>query len=226
MPLVRHELTENRQTVQHSAEKLAAVGCCVFLFILLRHAGERLAAGAGTEQLRWLLVTCSAAAAPLVPSVLVIRRQKMSRGALGLRRPRRLGKWFLLWLIGMEAAALLLSAMITRFAGRDAPTLLPSDRLALGLACVQLCLISPAAEELMFRGVVQGLLLPYGEAAAVIGQALLFASLHAGAAQIAYALPLGLLLGMAARRSRSLLPGMLLHSLNNTVTFVLLLRGR
>ena len=56
------------------------------------------------------------------------------------------------------------------------------------------CAAAPLAEELVFRGAVQGLLRPLGPRAAVCVQAALFAVQHGGAAGIAYALVLGVLL--------------------------------
>ena len=56
------------------------------------------------------------------------------------------------------------------------------------------CAAAPLAEELVFRGAVQGLLQPLGPRAAVCVQAALFAVQHGGAAGIAYALVLGVLL--------------------------------
>ena len=60
------------------------------------------------------------------------------------------------------------------------------------------CAAAPLAEELVFRGAVQGLLRPLGPRAAVCVQAALFAVQHGGAAGIAYALVLGVLLAVAA----------------------------
>ena len=62
------------------------------------------------------------------------------------------------------------------------------------------CAAAPLAEELVFRGAVQGLLQPLGPRAAVCVQAALFAVQHGGAAGIAYALVLGVLLGTTRQR--------------------------
>ena len=59
------------------------------------------------------------------------------------------------------------------------------------------------------------LLRPLGRNAAILGQAVLFAALHGSLQAKAYALGMGLLFGWAADRSGSLLPGILLHILNN-----------
>ena len=56
---------------------------------------------------------------------------------------------------------------------------------------------------------------PLGRNAAILGQAVLFAALHGSLQAKAYALGMGLLFGWAADRSGSLLPGILLHILNN-----------
>ena len=73
----------------------------------------------------------------------------------------------------------------------------------------------PVAEELVFRGAALRLLRPLGRNAAILGQAVLFAALHGSLRAKAYALGMGLLFGWAADRSGSLLPGILLHILNN-----------
>ena len=73
----------------------------------------------------------------------------------------------------------------------------------------------PVAEELVFRGAALRLLRPLGRNAAILGQAVLFAALHGSLQAKAYALGMGLLFGWAADRSGSLLPGILLHILNN-----------
>ena len=62
------------------------------------------------------------------------------------------------------------------------------------------CAAAPLAEELVFRGAVQGLLRPLGPRAAVCVQAALFAVQHGGAAGIAYALVLGVLLALVIAR--------------------------
>lgn len=68
------------------------------------------------------------------------------------------------------------------------------------------CAAAPLAEELVFRGAVQGLLRPLGPRAAVCVQAALFAVQHGGAAGIAYALVLGVLLGTIRAAHRRVWP--------------------
>ena len=105
------------------------------------------------------------------------------------------------------------------FAGR----LLASGCAALpltagGQSFVLHCILAPLAEELVFRGVVQRLLQPFGPAAAVGIQAVLFAAQH-DPAGMAYALGMGLVLGALAQRTRRMEPCMALHILNNLLVF-------
>ena len=83
----------------------------------------------------------------------------------------------------------------------------------------RVCLLAPLAEEGVFRGAVQGLLQPLGPRAAVCVQAALFAVQHGGAAGIAYALVLGVLLGTIRQRTGRVWPGWVLHTVNNLLVF-------
>lgn len=85
-------------------------------------------------------------------------------------------------------------------------------------SALRLCLAAPLAEELVFRGAVQGALQPLGSGAVLIS-AVLFAAQHNGAAGMLYALCMGLALGWLREQSGSILPGMLLHILNNLLVF-------
>lgn len=81
---------------------------------------------------------------------------------------------------------------------------------------------SPAAEEVLFRGVT----LFYGEKAmprffAILLQALLFGLYHGNLIQGIYACLVGLLLGYLADRFHSVFPGMLLHTAVNLSAYFL-----
>ena len=79
------------------------------------------------------------------------------------------------------------------------------------------CLVLPVAEELIFRGAALRLLQPLGKNAAIVGQAVLFAAMHGSWTAKAYALGMGLIFGWAADGAGSLLPGLVLHILNNGI---------
>ena len=60
---------------------------------------------------------------------------------------------------------------------------------------------------------------PSGSSVAIFAPALLFALLHLDLAQSITALVCGIFLGWLVERSGSILPGMLLHFINNTLRF-------
>lgn len=97
---------------------------------------------------------------------------------------------------------------------------------ALGWAALRICLVTPLAEELAFRGGALYLLQPLGGRAAVVVQALLFAGLHSSWTARAYALGMGLIFGWAARKARSVWPGCALHMINNCLVFAARLAER
>ena len=92
---------------------------------------------------------------------------------------------------------------------------LPEEPEKMGWTVLRVCAVLPLGEELIFLGGVQRLLRPLGPGVALAGQAVLFAALHSSLQAKVYALGMGLLFGWAAERSGSLLPGILLHILNN-----------
>ena len=79
------------------------------------------------------------------------------------------------------------------------------------------CLLPALLEEWLFRGVMEGLLAPYGDGAAIVGQAVLFAAAHGSAEAKIYAFAMGLVFGWAVEHTGRLWPGMGLHCLNNCI---------
>jgi membrane protease YdiL (CAAX protease family) len=80
-----------------------------------------------------------------------------------------------------------------------------------------ICLIGPAFEELLFRGVIlRGLLEHYSRGVAFVASAALFGIAHMNLYQFVAAGLLGLILGWLYERSRSLWPCILLHAGYNT----------
>ena len=113
-----------------------------------------------------------------------------------------------------------------------AQRLLPADKTALpegaarAWAALRICLVTPLAEELAFRGGALYLLQPLGGAGAVVVQAVLFAALHGSWTARAYALGMGLIFGWAAQKAKSVWPGSALHIINNCLVFAARLADR
>ena len=123
--------------------------------------------------------------------------------------------------LGVANLANLAGALINHIT--DNPTtseLLPSGGPELLVCFITLCIMPAVAEELLFRGAFQGLMRPCGSAAAIFAPALLFALLHLDLAQGLTAFACGVFLGWLTERSGSILPGMLLHLVNNTLAFL------
>lgn len=93
-------------------------------------------------------------------------------------------------------------------------------------AVVLVCLIAPIVEEMLFRGVIlRGFLRQYPPGVAIVHSSAVFGMAHLNVYQFMLAFLLGLLLGKLYERTRSLLPGMLVHGFYNTGVVVLAYRS-
>lgn len=123
--------------------------------------------------------------------------------------------------LGVANLANLAGALINRLTGSPATSeMLPNGGPELLMQFLALCVMPAIAEELLFRGAFQGLMRPCGSAAAIFAPALLFGVLHLDLAQGLTAFACGVFLGWLAERSGSILPGMLLHLVNNALAFL------
>ena len=85
-----------------------------------------------------------------------------------------------------------------------------------------ICIFAPLVEEVVFRGaILRTLLDSFRPAVAIIASALVFAIVHLNWAQMPHAFLMGLLLGWMYWRTGSIIPGILLHWINNTLVYVL-----
>ena len=77
--------------------------------------------------------------------------------------------------------------------------------------------IPALVEELVFRGIVLGMLRRYGDRFAIVVSALLFAVFHANFLQMSLAFLIGLALGYIVVKSGNLWPAIVLHFANNVI---------
>ena len=86
-------------------------------------------------------------------------------------------------------------------------------------------ILAPLAEEVVFRGAILrtllGIMSKKNHWVAIMISAAIFGAVHANLAQFINALLMGLLLGWMYYRTGSLVPGILLHWVNNTMAYVL-----
>lgn len=98
---------------------------------------------------------------------------------------------------------------------------LNNDPAVLALYGLSVVVIPPLVEEIMFRGVILQSLRRYGDGFAVLVSAILFGLYHGNLIQMVFAFLSGLALGYVVIRTNSLLPSILIHFINNGVSFAI-----
>lgn len=89
------------------------------------------------------------------------------------------------------------------------------------IAMIAIVFLAPIGEECLFRGLIMKRLNKYfGITAVIIIQAVLFGIFHANIVQGLYVLPIGLLFGYVAYKTKSVLPTIYMHFINNTLSGV------
>lgn len=99
----------------------------------------------------------------------------------------------------------------------------PEEPLAIFLFLLNLTVIAPIAEEIVFRGVIMNLLRRFGDCFALLLSSLLFAAVHMNLVQMPNAFIMGLVIGYFSLCTGSLWTGVCIHMLNNAL--VMLLNG-
>jgi uncharacterized protein len=96
------------------------------------------------------------------------------------------------------------------------------DLFAGGLGVIVLiCLIAPMVEEMLFRGIIlRSFLRQYPPGTAIVHSAAIFGLAHLNAYQFIAAFGIGFIFGKLYERTRSLLPGILLHACYNTAVVI------
>lgn len=107
------------------------------------------------------------------------------------------------------------------FSGNMPSMPVTDDPMVLALYGVVIVLIPPLVEEMLFRGMILQSLKRFGNGFAVVASALLFGFYHANFAQSLFAVICGLAMGFVVIRTGSLLPSILIHMLNNSVSLCL-----
>jgi len=89
---------------------------------------------------------------------------------------------------------------------------------------LMIAILAPFIEELIFRGIVlNGFLKRYSPTKAIILSALIFGVAHLNPWQFPGAFILGLIMGWLYWKTNSLIPGMVLHFLNNSLSFLMMM---
>lgn len=92
--------------------------------------------------------------------------------------------------------------------------------LSIFLSIIGLAVVPAIAEEFVFRGAILNLLKPYGEKFAILASSLLFGLLHGNVEQFVFAFLTGLYFAYVAYKTESIIPGVIMHFLNNFSSLV------
>lgn len=107
------------------------------------------------------------------------------------------------------------------FSGTVPDLPLNQDPAVIGLYVLNIVIIPPIVEEMMFRGMILQGLRRFGNGFAVVASAALFGLYHGNFAQTVFAFLCGLILGFVVIRTNSLLPSILIHAVNNGTAVVI-----
>ncbi|MBO4433803.1 MAG: CPBP family intramembrane metalloprotease [Clostridia bacterium] len=85
------------------------------------------------------------------------------------------------------------------------------------LTLIATVIVPALLEEFAFRGIVLGLLRPYGDAFAIIASSIVFGIFHGNFTQIPFAFLVGIALGFIRVKSGSIIIPMAVHAINNFI---------
>jgi len=118
--------------------------------------------------------------------------------------------------IGITIASALLTLFQTAGLGYDVPTPpVPETNIGILMYIFTLSVLPAILEEILFRGFILQSLRRFGDMFAVIISALVFALVHGNFAQLPNAFIMGVTIAFLAVKTGSLIPGMILHFINN-----------
>jgi membrane protease YdiL (CAAX protease family) len=145
---------------------------------------------------------------------------RQAAGQLGLRRAER-GAWK--WMLASIGAFLAFAIVYTAIAGEPHQKDIAEDFGAVPVQILLIVVAAPISEEVCFRGFLFGGLrkrLP--RLAAALVSALIFGGLHAttGISAVPPLIFFGFVLALLYEKTGSIVPGILLHMLNNSVALI------
>ena len=129
--------------------------------------------------------------------------------------------FLLAFLVGLFQAIPM--SVLERF--MDLPDYMEQDFVNLAhnpIGILVLCIIAPIAEEYLFRGLMMRKMLKWNISPwyAIIGSSIMFGLIHLNPAQIPGPIILGIVMAWMCYRTRSLIPGIIIHITNNTLCLI------
>ena len=167
---------------------------------------------------------------PMVLAILpiAILTQIPLRVAIPMRRvPARVTVPSVMFILGCSVIGVLITSVLLTFfqsAGLgynvEMPPV-PQTDIGIVLYLITMSILPAIFEELLFRGYIMQSLRRFGDWFAVIVSSVVFALFHGNFAQLPNAFIMGLAIGLVAVRTGSLIPGMILHFVNNLLASLL-----
>ncbi|WP_297417553.1 CPBP family intramembrane glutamic endopeptidase [Clostridium sp.] len=97
----------------------------------------------------------------------------------------------------------------------------PKQSVYLVLFLIYVCLLGPILEEIIFRGFILKSMRRYGNLTAIIVTSILFSMFHLNLVQFINPVLMGIVLAFIAIKSESIIPSIIAHIFNNTITFLM-----
>ncbi len=95
-----------------------------------------------------------------------------------------------------------------------------TDAYHVSMNVICACIAAPICEEIVYRGIVLKSAYPCGKETAIFISALLFALAHGSVTLFAMPFVYGIICGAIAVKTKSVVPGMLIHCLCNTMSYI------
>lgn len=96
----------------------------------------------------------------------------------------------------------------------------PAQSKYLILFLIYVCLLGPILEEIIFRGFILKSMQKYGNLTAIIVSSILFSMFHLNLVQFINPVLMGIVLAFITVKSKSIVPSIIAHIFNNTITFI------
>lgn len=143
------------------------------------------------------------------------------------RKPWTVGYWCVMLAAGMLIPLQCLEDMIPEAWRVDLAADAFKSIMSSGWGYVAIGILAPIGEEVVFRGAIQRRAVMFFRSrnmpswSGVVFTAFLFAAVHGNPAQMPHAFIVGLLMGWLCHRSGSIVPGIIVHWVNNSIAFAL-----
>lgn len=171
-----------------------------------------------------IIVSALAILLPTLPLRILCGRTPSAVCAAPVKKPSCNIYAYIPFAIGMGYVASLMANTIFGFSDRfanETAMALPETLPGIILYFVYVALLPAITEEIMFRGVIMGSLMPYGRTQALIISSMLFGLTHVNPVQAIFATAMGLLIGKLYADTGSIWWGALIHFLNNALSTAL-----